>query len=1488
MCFLLELEIFPCFSLKIQLRIGIFEVFEMTSIRDIIVDKLSTLESNLTSVRALDELPRGSERNIYCGLKKQIQEILINFTFLLPLSDLLQKWIVTKDKKLRSLVDQIQATIEEAAKIVNPEDVDDVWQEICEMTKEGEPQAVQDTPFFWVRRRINTPRNASKLFDVLSQVNAKIHLLKPKIEKLCCMNLLCHPHISPTLSCKEFGFWWLVSTACSCLSRIDLESIGRGNRLKVLKLMRNLLDLQIFHDGLSNIPGVNHVANKVAFVATYALLLACRWWVRVYQGFSVTFDVDFNDRLLHLCQMISAVDPETLAQVLRPLKSLKTVDHSLFSEKVTQFTKYILPHLIGLEEFATEIESSTIIVSTQVQMEPPKVVQSIPVFPPQFKELMVQTEKSFLSWLPEHEPLIMGMIANVYLMRVEGVFIQRIRHRGRFTHLSKIFGKWNLQYSSKWPEESTENRDQIVKFLEEVDLLQGIPDLCFPRLEAVLECLVLLKVQIFKLKRELESYEGNSKFSLKDKVQSFQDWLEFLINCFVRYKENTEQYKDACRKYEVEIESIVEMVVPSCNSLLNHIHISDEMVQSVDNTYSSLLNDIKNIMTGIAEELCIPVRMSNLPETNALGFYGILLGKVDELMNCKASLFISFKQYMEELLVHLHFFRNFLGNYLGPKRETQELRDLYVHVVHVAYKAEYLIDTIVLSDISQWQISICLYNLLLNTRHIKGQVSEIIAKKKTYDVKVHNSPLSLRRKVKIEDTVLSLNDEENLIIDRLVGGSRQRDIVSIVGMPGIGKTTLAKKVYSSCTVVHHFHIRAWCCVGEVYRKRELLLEILSHIIVLTENILGKSGEDLEFKLRQLLLKQKYLIVIDDVWSTEAWNDLQTSLPENENGSRILLTSRSEHVNLKAEAHYLRLLSDAESWALLQMKIFDGESCPNELIEVGQEIAKKCKGLALAVVAMAGILKRTDKLENLWMDVAKDLISQVVDDPHEQCRYILELSYKFLPENLKACFLYFGAFPEDQEIMVTKLIRLWIAEGLIEKTELKSLEELAEDYLKDLIGRSLIIFAQPRSRGGPKACRVHDMLRYFCWLKAKEDNFLRLITMSNDSSWSPDDLYFLVNDNFSNPSSHQTYEDYRLCFYSKRNHFIQSRPSGILAHSLLFFPINDKYARSSYDISFIFSNFRRLKVLDLELINIGPSFPIGLELMVWLKYLAVSGDVQSVPSSINKLSNLETFVLKGLKGKVDLPDTIWDLKRLRHVQVTDVAIMSLNRTRLSFHGSGNSCLLDCLVTLSTLFIPNRDDAISMLKVFPNLRKLGCIFSESLDHFGSYNLFPRLDVLTRLESLKISYTGRALSAAEFIFPLSLKKLTLSNFRLPWSHISMIGRLQNLEVLKLLSNAYDGEIWDMVEGEFHNLKFLKLENLNVSKWNACSDNLPNLEKLQLRNCKQLEEVPSSFVEICTLKMIEVKWCGQSAEDSVRRMRDEADEFLNIIITSDFELSL
>lgn len=91
-----------------------------------------------------------------------------------------------------------------------------------------------------------------------------------------------------------------------------------------------------------------------------------------------------------------------------------------------------------------------------------------------------------------------------------------------------------------------------------------------------------------------------------------------------------------------------------------------------------------------------------------------------------------------------------------------------------------------------------------------------------------------------------------------------------------------------------------------------------------------------------------------------------------------------------------------------------------------------------------------------------------------------------------------------------------------------------------------------------------------------------------------------------------------------------------------------------------------------------------------------------------------------------------------------------------------------------------DSYPFRAVFP---KMACIFSESSNGDGTCNIFPRLDVLTHLESLRITYYGRYPQTAEFSFPFSVKKLTLSNFCLPWKHISVIGRLPNLQVQKLL---------------------------------------------------------------------------------------------------------
>lgn len=281
------------------------------------------------------------------------------------------------------------------------------------------------------------------------------------------------------------------------------------------------------------------------------------------------------------------------------------------------------------------------------------------------------------------------------------------------------------------------------------------------------------------------------------------------------------------------------------------------------------------------------------------------------------------------------------------------------------------------------------------------------------------------------------------MIKRLRGGSIQLDLVSIVGMPGLNKTTLARKLYNDILTFPSTSIYAHGVVFPKHIKRECyLLDLLSHVIEVTDRVREMSDEDLAEKLYRGLKGRKYLIVMDNMWNIDAWNDLKKYFPNDQNGSRIMITSRINEVALQAKPdsspHFLRMFSEEESWKLLQEKLFKTKSCPMELVEIGEHIARNCKGLPLAVVLIAGILARMDKKVDEWKQVAANLSTLIVNDSRQYCNK-LELSYKNLPDHLRPCFLYFRAFAEDKEIPVQKLLRLWIAEGFVQKSEVKGLE-----------------------------------------------------------------------------------------------------------------------------------------------------------------------------------------------------------------------------------------------------------------------------------------------------------------------------------------------------------------------------------------------------------------------------------------------------------------
>lgn len=293
-----------------------------------------------------------------------------------------------------------------------------------------------------------------------------------------------------------------------------------------------------------------------------------------------------------------------------------------------------------------------------------------------------------------------------------------------------------------------------------------------------------------------------------------------------------------------------------------------------------------------------------------------------------------------------------------------------------------------------------LMNLGKEIRHVKEELKAILN-----DHSINgNSPslLSLKttavqdteekvQKINHKDTnsqLLWLEDEVEKMRDQIIGGSKKLTILSIVGMPGLGKSTLANSLYTDPSVTIQFYARAWCTVSKAYDKETLLLEILDQVQTKTGEGHKKKDESSEQMLYKSLKGRKYLVIMDDIWDIGAWDDLRPSFPNDDNGSRIIFTTRNQNVAVRANSvpHPLRLLSEGESSKLLLIKVFKEETtCPSELLQVGKRIAEYCKGLPLTVVLTAGLLLTMERTKESWEQFANVIISHdlVGDFPREQ-------------------------------------------------------------------------------------------------------------------------------------------------------------------------------------------------------------------------------------------------------------------------------------------------------------------------------------------------------------------------------------------------------------------------------------------------------------------------------------------------------------------------
>ncbi|XP_047341415.1 putative disease resistance protein RGA3 [Impatiens glandulifera] len=668
-----------------------------------------------------------------------------------------------------------------------------------------------------------------------------------------------------------------------------------------------------------------------------------------------------------------------------------------------------------------------------------------------------------------------------------------------------------------------------------------------------------------------------------------------------------------------------------------------------------------------------------------------------------------------------------------------------------------------------------------------------------------------------ESCIYGRDDELKQIVDILVeetNAARNLSILPIVGIGGLGKTTLAQMIFNDEQVLKHFNPRFWVCVSEEFDINQVLKAIIENE---TRGALSISFlENLQMKVRDILKGKRYLIVLDDVWNENQskWDDLKDILNCGSEGAFILTTTRKlkvAEIMRTAEPIHLSSLSNDDSWLLFKERAFmNGIPQNPNLIDIGREIARKCKGVPLVAKTLGSQLKFKMGSKE-WCRIRDNGIwEQSLEN--NSILPILKLSYFDLPYELRRCFAYCAIFPKDTNIKKQRLIQFWMAHDLVPTIDNLELEDVGnmiwnELFLRSFFEESTIEQVSYLGQLHTDTCKMHDLMHDLALSIMEDECYIMEATSSN--VFKKGIRHITVCNDFSKTTT---------------NNFLEQIGSAKGLQSIILcegFVNNQKLANvNMFDLLKQSPSLRVLETIDAKRANqvLGC---VGY--LKHLRYLNLSRtEITTIPNSICRLWNLQTLNLNNCYNLVRLPKNMKDLISLRHLY-----LMYCNQIKSMPPKMGQ---LTRLQTLSLFVIgKERDCQVDQLK--------------ELDLRG----YLRIMNLERISDITVA-TGVNLD----------KRLNLRNLELHWEYDEEEDKDKHdvvAEALKgpislenLRMTGYKGVNLPKWLGKLHSLRYLflsemeNIEHIFVSE--SGNDNgvlLPKLEMFHIKNMMNLRDLVS-----------------------------------------------